>query len=460
MASSRTASRKGSRRCGGPTAIKTREPPPGGSTRKEKDSRACQSTDHACRHPGRLRRAGAGAPARRDPRAAGRRRRRPGPDAGHQRQHPGLGHRHRSAVHRPPGLRAAPAETPGPRQRRRWRGGRPSAGGSPTWCPATKCSGPPGPRAGAFAQYVVAPAAQLVRKPAGLTFTDAAASVMTGLAALVAMRDVAQVGAGTRVLINGASGGVGTMAVQIAKALGAEVTGVCGTARNIELVRSLGADHVIDYTKEDFTQSRQRFDVILDNVLNHPPKATARVLAPNGMLIPNSIGYTGGLLAGLPRMARAVLMGLGSTTVKLVIPCREPREPGCAPQAPRIRRGQGGHRQDLPARPDGETPSRTCWSTTPAARSPSRRSERHGVLANRGVATGYQMMPGSMRESGSANRRERRPPNEGRNDLGDRNRRDVTTIACSHNTIVTFHDSWPLLPPMARHSGAKFHPSW
>src|SRR6266851_6840189 len=88
-------------------------------------------------------------------------------------------------------------------------------------------------RAGAFAQYAVAPAAQLVRKPAGLGFTDAAASVMTGLAALVAMRDVAQAGAGTRVLINGASGGVGTMAVQIAKVLGAEVTGVCGTARKI-----------------------------------------------------------------------------------------------------------------------------------------------------------------------------------------------------------------------------------
>jgi NADPH:quinone reductase-like Zn-dependent oxidoreductase len=175
-------------------------------------------------------------------------------------------------------------------------------------------------RAGAFAEYVAAPAAQLVKKPAGLTFTDAAASVMTGLAALVAMRDVAQVGAGTRVLINGASGGVGTMAVQIAKVLGAEVTGVCGTARNIDLVRSLGADHVIDYTQEDFTQSRQRFDVVLDNVLNHPPKATARVLAPKGVLIPNSLGYTGGLLAGLPRTARAVLMGLGSTTVKLVSP--------------------------------------------------------------------------------------------------------------------------------------------
>lgn len=174
-------------------------------------------------------------------------------------------------------------------------------------------------RAGAFAQYAVAPATQLVRKPAGLTFTDAAASVMSGLTALVAMRDVAQVRAGTSVLINGASGGVGTMAVQMATALGAEVTGVCGT-RNIELVRSLGAEHVIDYTKEDFTQSRQRFDVILDNVLNHPPRAAARVLAPHGTFLPNSLGNTGGLFAGLPRLARAVLMGLGSTSVRLVSP--------------------------------------------------------------------------------------------------------------------------------------------
>ena len=142
---------------------------------------------------------------------------------------------------------------------------------------------------------------------------------MSGLAALVATRDVARVSTGTRVLVNGASGGVGTMAVQIARAQGAEVTGVC-SPRNADLVRSLGAGHVIDYTKEDFTQSEQRFDVILDNVLNHPPKAAARVLAPEGTFIPNSIGYTGGLFAGLPRMARAVLMGLGATKVKLVTP--------------------------------------------------------------------------------------------------------------------------------------------
>jgi NADPH:quinone reductase-like Zn-dependent oxidoreductase len=170
-------------------------------------------------------------------------------------------------------------------------------------------------RAGTFAEYTVAPESQVARKPAALSFTDAAASVMTGLTALIAMRDVGRVGDGSRVLVNGASGGVGTMAVQIAASMGAEVTGVCGTG-NAELVRSLGAVRVIDYTTEDFTRDRQRYDVILDNVLNRSPSATARLLAPRGVFIPNSIGNTGGLLAGLPRVARAMLMGLGSTTVK------------------------------------------------------------------------------------------------------------------------------------------------
>jgi NADPH:quinone reductase-like Zn-dependent oxidoreductase len=181
----------------------------------------------------------------------------------------------------------------------------------------TLWAGGTGSQAGAFAQYTVAPASQLVKKPAGLSFGEAAASVMTGLTAMIAMRDAGQVGPGTRVLINGASGGVGTMAVQIAKSLGADVTGVCST-RNVDLVRSLGAANVIDYTTQDFTQSEQRYDVILDNVMNHSPKATARLLAPNGVLIPNSLGNTGGLLAGLPRMARAALMGKGATNVKFV----------------------------------------------------------------------------------------------------------------------------------------------
>ena len=171
--------------------------------------------------------------------------------------------------------------------------------------------------AGTFAEYTVAPGSQVARKPAVLSFQAAAASVMTGLTALIAMRDVGQVADGSRVLVNGASGGVGTMAVQIAASMGAEVTGICGT-RNVELVRSIGAARVIDYTTEDYTRDRQRYDVILDNVLNRPPSVTARLLTPRGVLIPNSIGNTGGLLAGLPRVARAMLMGLGRTTVKTV----------------------------------------------------------------------------------------------------------------------------------------------
>ncbi len=170
---------------------------------------------------------------------------------------------------------------------------------------------------GTFAELTVAPASKLTKKPASLTFEEAGASVMSGLTAMLAMRDVGRVGPGTRVLINGASGGVGTFAVQIAKALGGEVTGVCST-RNLELVRSLGADHVIDYTEEDFTRGERLYDVILDNVMNRGPSATARVLTPTGMLIPNSIGNTGGFFAGLPKMARAALMGRGSTDVQFV----------------------------------------------------------------------------------------------------------------------------------------------
>jgi NADPH:quinone reductase-like Zn-dependent oxidoreductase len=177
---------------------------------------------------------------------------------------------------------------------------------------------------GTFAELTVAPADRLIRKPAGLSFDEAGGSVMSGITALTAMREVGQVGQGRSVLINGASGGIGTFAVQFAKALGAEVTGVCSQG-NLELVQSLGADAVVDYTNEDFTRGERRYDVILDNVLNHPPKATARALAPDGILMPNSVGNTGGLLAGLPRMARAAVMGKGSTNVRFV-PCVVNRE--------------------------------------------------------------------------------------------------------------------------------------
>jgi NADPH:quinone reductase-like Zn-dependent oxidoreductase len=170
---------------------------------------------------------------------------------------------------------------------------------------------------GTFAELTAVPASSLIPKPEGLSFEEAAASVMSGLTALAAMQTVGKVTRGTRVLINGASGGVGTFAVQIARSLGAEVTGVC-SGRNRDLVRSLGAEHVIDYTQEDFTRGNDRYDLVLDNVLSHPPAVTARVLAPGGVLMPNSVGNTGGLFAGLPRMGRAALMRLGSTNVQFV----------------------------------------------------------------------------------------------------------------------------------------------
>jgi NADPH:quinone reductase-like Zn-dependent oxidoreductase len=138
---------------------------------------------------------------------------------------------------------------------------------------------------GAFAQYLCRRSTGSVAlKPAGLSFEQAAAINIAGITALQAVRDKGKVGPGQKVLINGASGGVGTFAVQLAKSYGADVTGVC-SARNIELVQSLGADHVIDYTKEDFTKGDQRYDVVIDNVANHSLSECRRVLTPNGIYV-------------------------------------------------------------------------------------------------------------------------------------------------------------------------------
>jgi NADPH:quinone reductase-like Zn-dependent oxidoreductase len=142
-----------------------------------------------------------------------------------------------------------------------------------------------GGRTGAFAEYVCVREARAVAlKPANITFDQAASVPIAGITALQGLRDKGKVQPGQKVLINGASGGVGTFAVQIAKSYGAEVTGVCST-RNLDMVRSLGADHVIDYTKEDFTKSDQRYDVILDNVANHSLSEFRRVLKPNGIYV-------------------------------------------------------------------------------------------------------------------------------------------------------------------------------
>ncbi len=160
---------------------------------------------------------------------------------------------------------------------------------------------------GSYAEYAAASEDALALKPANLTFEQAAAVPMAGFVALQALRDHGHVQAGQKVLINGASGGIGTFAVQIAKSLGAEVTGVCST-RNVEMVRSIGADHVIDYTKDDFTQNGRQYDFVLDNVANRSLTELRRALTPTGTLIPNGGGFDHRWMASGGRLVRAVVL--------------------------------------------------------------------------------------------------------------------------------------------------------
>jgi NADPH:quinone reductase-like Zn-dependent oxidoreductase len=167
-----------------------------------------------------------------------------------------------------------------------------------------------GGKGGAFAEYVCPRADRAVAlKPANITFEQAASVSIAGITALQGLRDKGKVQPGQTVLINGASGGVGTFAVQIAKSFGADVTGVCST-RNLDMVRSIGADHVIDYTKEDFTKSGQRYDVILDNVGTQPLLGSTRVLKPKGIYV--LIGGGGpsdqGLIGPLANPIKAMLL--------------------------------------------------------------------------------------------------------------------------------------------------------
>ena len=137
---------------------------------------------------------------------------------------------------------------------------------------------------GGFAEYVTAPEKAIVLKPANISFVEAAAVPTAALTALQGLRDHGKIQPGQTVLVNGASGGVGTFAVQIAKAFDTEVTGVCGT-RNLDMIRSIGADHVIDYTQEDFSRTGQQYDLIFDAVGNRPTSDFKRALKPNGTCV-------------------------------------------------------------------------------------------------------------------------------------------------------------------------------
>lgn len=162
---------------------------------------------------------------------------------------------------------------------------------------------------GAFAEYAAARSQKIAAKPANLSFEEAAAAPISGLTALQAVRDKAHVSAGEKVLIIGASGGVGTFAVQIAKAFGAEVTGVCSTAK-VDLVRSIGADHVIDYTVDDIADGGDRYDVILDIGGNRRLALLRRALTRSGRLVIVG-GETGGRwLGGTDRQVRAILLSV------------------------------------------------------------------------------------------------------------------------------------------------------
>jgi NADPH:quinone reductase-like Zn-dependent oxidoreductase len=174
--------------------------------------------------------------------------------------------------------------------------------------PGDEVYGDLGTADGAFAEYVCVSEDLVEAKPANLTFEQAAAVPLAGHTALKGLRDTGKLQAGQHVLINGASGGVGTFAVQIAKSLGATVTGVCRT-RNVELVTSLGADHVVDYTQDDFTTNGTRYDLVLDLVGNHSLTALRRALAPGGTIVLSGGGvFSGGSIAGpLSLMVRAKL---------------------------------------------------------------------------------------------------------------------------------------------------------
>jgi len=178
---------------------------------------------------------------------------------------------------------------------------------------------------GALAEYACTSQSAVATKPPHVTFEQAASVPIAGLTALQGLRDKGRIQPGQKVLINGAAGGVGTFAVQIAKSFGADVTGVCST-RNVEMVRSIGADHVIDYTQEDFTKGGQKYDVILDCVSNHSLSACRRVLNPKGTYI--IVGGPSGrwMLSFLARLIKALVLSWFVSQKLVMLPVRRSQE--------------------------------------------------------------------------------------------------------------------------------------
>ena len=217
---------------------------------------------------------------------------------------------------------------------------------------------------GALAEYVVArEQGAIVLKPQNMTFEEAAAIPIAAITALQGLRDHGGIKAGQKVLINGASGGVGTYAVQIAKSFGAEVTAVCST-RNVEMVRSLGADHVIDYTQENFTEGKERYDLILDNVGNHGFFDMEDVMKPDGIIVVVGGSKKGPLLGPIKRIAWMTIVG-HFIEPRTDIFRREGEQGG-----PGIARGARARRQDEV----GDRPALSAGRNRRRARIPGRRS--------------------------------------------------------------------------------------
>ena len=218
---------------------------------------------------------------------------------------------------------------------------------------------------GAFAEYAAADAALVVPKPAGLSFEQAAAMPMAAVTALHAIRDRGRVQPGQRVLVNGAAGGVGTFAVQIAAALGAEVTGVC-SARNTDMVRSLGATHVVDYASEDFADGTIRYDVILDNVGNRSIRDLRRAATPTGIVIVNGGGSPGHIIGAVGSILRAASRQPVRPPADHDGPDHlEPGRPARRDRTGRHRHPPPRHRPDLPAgRHRGGTATRRSRTRT------------------------------------------------------------------------------------------------